>query len=133
MGLAGDARQRALIAWHLGWQPARQVSGDQWIPPILGALLDDPYAAVRVQAERALRNTPGLLPTGYDYVVEPNERPAAWEQVWSLWQSRSTNLPATARPLPAEVLVQPTATPPESGPLVEILRQRNHRPMRLRE
>lgn len=133
MGLAGDAGQRALIAWHLGWPPARQVSGDRWIPPILGALLDDPYAAVRCQAERALRHAPGLLPPGYDYVTEPSERPAAWEPVWSAWQSRLASLPAEARPLPAEVLVEPTPKPPEAGPMVEILRTRNHRPMRLRE
>ncbi len=133
LGLAGDAGQRALIAWHLGWEPARQTSGAQWIPPILGALLDDPYAAIRCLAGRSLGLTPGLLPAGYDFVPEPGERPPVWEQVWSAWQRQLSALPAEARRLPTEVLVQPTAGPATDGPLGELLRSRNHRPMRLRE
>src|SRR5205814_10303265 len=41
--LKRDAGQRALTAWSMGWAPARQASGQSWMPPYLGLLLDDPY------------------------------------------------------------------------------------------
>src|SRR5439155_2654029 len=53
LALAGDAGQRVLVAWHLGWEPAWQAGGKSWIPPVLAQLLDDPYAAVRCVAERS--------------------------------------------------------------------------------
>ena len=33
--LRGDAGQRVIAAWHLGWAPAREASGAGWSPPIL--------------------------------------------------------------------------------------------------
>jgi predicted CXXCH cytochrome family protein len=51
--LAGDAGQRALWAWHLGWEGATG-RGD-WVAALLAELLDDPYSAVRIVAQRALR------------------------------------------------------------------------------
>ena len=33
LALVGDAGQRALIAWHLGWVPAQQTSGTNWFGP----------------------------------------------------------------------------------------------------
>lgn len=57
--LAGDAGQRALAAWHLGWAPARRASalvsgGQGWDVPLLAELLIDPYPAVRWIAFRSL-------------------------------------------------------------------------------
>jgi predicted CXXCH cytochrome family protein len=40
--LKGDAGQRALMAWSMGWEPAQDVSGRDWLPPYLAQLLDDP-------------------------------------------------------------------------------------------
>ncbi len=133
LAFAGDAGQRALIAWHLGWEPARKTAGEQWIPPILGALLDDPYAAVRCVAGRSLQPMPGMIPPGYDFVLEPGERPPAWALVWTAWQQALAAAGPDARRLPAEVLVQPGPEPPTDGLLGELLRARDHRPMRLRE
>ncbi len=45
--LRGDAGQRALLAWHMGWQPAREVSGTDWLAPYLAVLMTDPYMVVR--------------------------------------------------------------------------------------
>jgi hypothetical protein len=45
--LSGDAGQRALMAWSLGWAPARAVSGTGWMPYLLSTLLLDEYDAVR--------------------------------------------------------------------------------------
>lgn len=33
--LKGDAAQRAVTAWHFGWQPATDVSGGGWYVPAL--------------------------------------------------------------------------------------------------
>ena len=54
--LQGDAGQRALAAWHLGWAPAQAVGGADWQAAVLAQLLLDPYPAVRHVAARALRD-----------------------------------------------------------------------------
>jgi len=56
--LSGDAVQRALMAWSMGWSPAREISGTQWMVPYLATLLADPYDAVRFNAQRTLRLYP---------------------------------------------------------------------------
>ena len=38
--IRGDAGQRALMAWMMGWKPAQDASGTQWLPPYLAGLLD---------------------------------------------------------------------------------------------
>jgi hypothetical protein len=73
LGLRGDAGQRALIAWALGWTPARTASRAAFAPALLGVLMDDPYDAVRYIAERSLRAS-GLDAPGYDFVQRPSER-----------------------------------------------------------
>jgi hypothetical protein len=61
--LRGDAGQRALGAWAMGWAPARQASGDSWMAPYLGILRDDPYDAVRIIAGRSLGAVRGSADT----------------------------------------------------------------------
>ncbi|MGH1349069.1 MAG: multiheme c-type cytochrome [Nannocystales bacterium] len=54
--LAGDAGQRALAAWHLGWGPAEATASVPWGAVLLDGLVEgDPYPAVRLVAERARR------------------------------------------------------------------------------
>ncbi len=54
--LAGDAGQRAIAAWHLGWAPALEASQAPWAAGLLDEIArDDPYPAVRLVAERARR------------------------------------------------------------------------------
>ena len=86
IALSGDAGQRVLIAWHLSWPAALQISGTNWIAPVLGQLLDDPYAAVRCVAERSLRAISDLTPSGYDYAQDARSRPAVREAVWASWR-----------------------------------------------
>ncbi len=72
--LRGDAGQRALVAWHMGWAPAQDASGREWMAPLLGTTLNDPYAAVRFIGARTLR---GLLDADmfeYDYMAPAAER-----------------------------------------------------------
>ena len=52
--LSGDAVQRAIVGWHLGYGPAIEASGSAWMRVTLAWMLDDPYAAVRYVAERSL-------------------------------------------------------------------------------
>jgi hypothetical protein len=56
--LRGDAGQRALVAWSMGWPPAQQASRTTWMRPYLSRLADDPYDAVRFIAARSLRSLP---------------------------------------------------------------------------
>ncbi len=85
--LRGDAGVRALMAWHLGWAPAQAASGTDWIAPILGQLLDDPYPAVRFIARRSLGSLPGFPGLPYDFAPAPNERAPARPVVWTAWRS----------------------------------------------
>ncbi len=61
--VAGDAGQRALLAWHLGWAPALAASSAPWAAALLDAAVrEDPYPAVRLIAERARRAHPADAP-----------------------------------------------------------------------
>lgn len=80
LGLSGDAGQRALIAWALGWGPAQRASELASAPLLLGILLDDPYDAVRYVAARSLRQRGRALP-GYDFSVRPEQRAPVAELV----------------------------------------------------
>lgn len=84
--LKGDAGQRALVAWSMGWAPARQASRGAWFPPLLGELLDDPYDAVRIVAGRALLQQPGFDAFAYDPVPAPWTRKPAAPGVLAHWQ-----------------------------------------------
>jgi len=42
----GDAAQRALVVWSMGWAPAQQAAGRDWLYPHVILTLQDPYAAV---------------------------------------------------------------------------------------
>lgn len=89
LGLSGDAGQRVLLAWHLGWEPAVGVSGKDWIPPVLGQLLEDPYSAVRCVAERSLKRLDlGWVPRGYDFSAEPGGVPSPGVEVMVRWMAR---------------------------------------------
>ena len=131
LALAGDAGQRALVAWHFGWDQAVQVSGGSWIPPILAQLLDDPYAAVRCVAERSLKHVTNLVPGGYDYTIPPDKRPAVAALVLENWINKMSIASGTSLPLPTLVrLDEPTAM--REG-FQRLARQRDERPVRLRE
>ncbi len=74
--LRGDAGQRALMTWAMGWKPAQQVSGNDWMAGYLAGVLDDDYAAVRLIAYRSLRSLPGYE-TEMDHAVAPRAQRSA--------------------------------------------------------
>jgi Zn-finger protein len=84
--LRGDAGQRALMAWSMGWQPAQQASGTTWMPLYLAELMTDQYDAVRFIAYRSLRSLPGFGELQYDFFATPEQRFAASVEVLQTWR-----------------------------------------------
>jgi hypothetical protein len=68
--VSGDAGQRALMAWSLGWPAAREVSGTGWMPYLLSTLLQDPYDAVRFVAMQSVRRDPRYADFRLDFTQE---------------------------------------------------------------
>ena len=127
--LRGDAVQRAIAAWHLGWESAHDASGREWQAPFLAELLTDPYAAVRYNAHRALRQLPGFADFSYDYVGPQAAREQAREQARRRWEQRPSPPPGqTGRRL---------LTTPEGriqrDRLTHLLGLRNDYPIRIAE
>ena len=65
--LKGDAGQRVLIAWGMGWESAQQTAGRDWLYPYLIYSLNDPYAAVRFDAWKSLQTLPGFSDFSFTY------------------------------------------------------------------
>jgi hypothetical protein len=84
--LKGDAGQRAIVSQAMGWAPAKQASGTNWMPPYLALLLNDPYDAVRYITGRSLRSLPGYQDLAYDFVASPDARLATRRQVLERWR-----------------------------------------------
>lgn len=131
LALTGDAGQRALAAWHLGWAPAVEASGGGWGAPVLGQLLDDPYAAVRCVAERSLKKLAVPVPAGYDFAAAPGSRPAMREVILQTW-SRQAGASAQSTSA-ASTLVQAEDPQATLDAFDRLLSQRDERPVRLRE
>jgi predicted CXXCH cytochrome family protein len=132
LALSGDAGQRVLMAWHLGWAPALQVSGGDWIPGILVQLLDDPYAAVRCVAERSLRRVaPGLVPDDYDFAIPIESRLPIPSSTLEKWRTElkakqnSTSISSAQTALGDSNELRET--------IQQLIRQRDETPVRLRE
>ena len=127
--LKGDAGQRAIIAQAMGWAPAQQISGTNWLPPYLAVLLDDPYDAVRLIAYRSLRSLPGFDGFAFDFVAPPDRRGAMQRRALELW--RDTRRQQGRRTDP-ELLFTP-----EGSFIAEkvdrLVNQRNNRPVLWRE
>jgi hypothetical protein len=101
--LAGDAGQRALMAWSFGWQPALDASDPRWMPPFLLQLLDDPYDAVRIVAARALHRHRALGELAIDPLAPPAARREAAAQALARWRA----LPAELRRDAASLIDDP--------------------------
>ena len=90
--LSGDAAQRALAAWHMGWAPAQRASGTDWMVPYLAQLLEDPYEAVRFTSVRSLRSNAsarGLEGAAFDFdfMASEDERALAHEVLLEQWNA----------------------------------------------
>ncbi|MHC5110199.1 MAG: multiheme c-type cytochrome [Planctomycetota bacterium] len=84
-GLKGDAGQRALFAWAMGWDAAREASGQRWMVPYLAILMDDPYNAVRYIAHRSARDLPDFQSLSYDFMDDRAVRSPEAFGVFAAW------------------------------------------------
>jgi hypothetical protein len=122
----GDAGQRALAAWSMGWPPAQEASATDWMPPFLAGLLDDPYDAVRFIAGKSLQSLSGYGPIAYDFMAAPDARLAAGGRVLENWQHRRA-----VAPNPALLLGPGGAI--DGATLTRLLALRDNRRITLRE
>ena len=128
--LSGDAGQRALWAWSLGWGPAHEASGDDWQAVFLAQLLLDPYDAVRYVAQRSLRQLPGFADLEYDFVAPAEQRAAVGRRIAKKAQRRER----AARPVAERTaLLQQPDGKVDRDELVRWLRRRDDRQVILGE
>ena len=127
--LRGDAGQRALAAWSMGWEPARNVSGRQWLPPFLAQLLDDPYSAVRYIAHRSLRGIAGFEDFSYDFVGLAADRAAARTRAVEVWRKQGSVQRAGSL---TNSLINPDGSLMQDT-VERLLRQRDNRSLDLQE
>ncbi len=102
--LKGDAGQRALLTWGMGWKPAQHASKTEWLAPFVAERLTDPYDAVRIIAYRTLRGLPGFGSFDYDFLAPADEREAAAKRAIEIWQS---TVPKPNRPVSDQILIGP--------------------------
>ena len=126
--LKGDAGQRALAAWHMGWKPALEASGNGWQSPLLAELLADPYSAVRYMAHKALTRQPGFEGFEYDFVADETSRLARREAALTKWTLPTGNMPTNPN-----TLLLDTDGQQLTNKVRQLIETRDNRPMRLRE
>ena len=100
--LRGDAVQRAVAAWHMGWEPAQQASGNDWQAPFLAATLEDPYSAVRIVASRAMKKLPGFHDFTFKLDSDETQRTTARQRIVEQWRQQG---PPPTSQSPAQILL----------------------------
>src|SRR5262249_50021964 len=127
--LKGDSVQRALAAWSAGWLPALEVSGSDWLPPLLAPLLEDSSPVIRLMASRSLEMIDDRDKIDYDFVASAAQLAKARRKVTALWGE----LPLARRlSLPQRVLVKADGTL-DHRRIEQLLGQRDQRELRVRE
>jgi hypothetical protein len=91
--LTGDAAQRVIAAWHMGWEPAQSASGRAWLGGYLTWLLNDRYSVVRRVAGRSLTSLPGFEDFEYDYLGTVEERGRRYEAAGARWARQMAEAP----------------------------------------
>ena len=87
--LKGNAAQRVVAAWHIGWAPAQEASGGRdWLGPFAIQLLEDPYAPVRYVAGTALRTLPGFHGFEFDFIGSRTELEGRFREATAIWSRR---------------------------------------------
>ena len=127
--LRGDAGQRALAVLSMGWDAAKEASGEQWLAPFLAELLNDPYAAVRFLAGDSLGSIPGFEELPYDSQASPQDRLGSRRKALEIWNST----PRSARGRrDRTLLIKPDGSLDRTA-IHAFLSQRNDRKMDLSE
>lgn len=92
--LKGNAAERAISAWHMGWKEAQEASGKDWQLPFLSALLDDDYDAVRLIARRTIKTLLGMSEFQLDVVTSTTskERQKKAFEILQQWLKQKSSL-----------------------------------------
>ncbi|MDB6126984.1 MAG: c-type cytochrome precursor [Verrucomicrobia bacterium] len=96
--LKGDAGQRMLIVWSMGWTPAQKAAGRDWLYPYVIFELNDPYAAVRFGAWKALQTLPGFSGYEFDYSSDDAQQKEALALAYQKWWKEVRNPNGGFRP-----------------------------------
>ena len=83
--MKGDAAQRTILGWHMGWDAAREASGHTWLAPYLAQLLVDSYSVTRQVAYRSIVTLPGFRDFEYDYIASRSEREGKATEALERW------------------------------------------------
>lgn len=123
--MTGDANQRAMIAWHMGWKPARRASGTDWMTPVLAELMQDPYAAVRYLAGHSIRGANRSSDNDFDFIGSPEHRSAVTAAIRAKWAAKP-------RPAASRLLIGPDGTS-LTNEFQRLLQKRDRRVVKLSE
>ena len=93
----GDAGQRALMAWSMGWAEARRAGGSDWMAFYLTNLMFDDYDAIRYIAFRSLRRIDGFADLQYDHMQPQSLREPVTGEVLKRWRQQVSRRPTDAR------------------------------------
>ncbi len=121
--LKGDAGQRALVTWSMGWEPAQKASGKDWLYPFVIFQLNDPYAAVRFGAWKSLQSLPGFAGYGFDYTVDDAAQKDALARAYQKWWTEERNRSGV---YPRPTLLDPTGMFRQDE-FDRLLNQRDHK------
>lgn len=127
--LRGDAFERAVLAWAMGWEAAHEASGSDWQAPFLAETMLDPYSAVRFVAWRSLKQLPEFAGFEFDFLGTDEQLAADRRRVLEKWE-------ALIKPLAADFAARVLLTPEgrvNKSALREIQIQRDNRPVEIPE
>ena len=124
--LKGHAAQRAITAWHAGWQPAREISGGDWLAPHLARLLEDPYGVVRHIAKESLEKQPGFGEFEYDFLADAPKRARLAKRAIAQWNEQPGETSGEAILIESDRRLMETA-------IQALLKRRDDRPFTIKE
>jgi predicted CXXCH cytochrome family protein len=127
--LKGHAAQRAIAAWHVGWKPAQEASGSDWLAPHQAQLLADPYGVVRYVALHGLQTLPGFANFGYNFLEDQDALRGAVRQAVERWEKGLRGPPSRTG---ENVLIRADGSLDEQK-LEGLMEQRDNRPVTIKE
>jgi hypothetical protein len=126
--LKGNAAQRAIAAWHAGWKPAQDVSGTDWLAPMLAPLLSDPYGVVRYVARESLKTLPGFAEFRTDFLAPESRRNEDQLEAVRRWAAQSDEPSRTGTSV-----LRTTDGSIMTELRDRLIRERDNRPVRIQE
>lgn len=129
--LKGDAAQRAIAAWHMGWEPARDAARrDIWFTGVLAEVLKDKYSAVRYMAAVSLKSSLDHKDVTYDFSGTPEHHASVRGRVLEALKG------SMAAPLSAEAAARLLLTPEgrrDQAAIDRLLKLQDQRPISIVE